>query len=1319
MLGTFPRAVDPSSEKEVVDTSVHLIPTPTPSDEKEVFDVQARLISGPPSSIEQSGSQPTLKPPTTGPTAGIASLPKRGLWTPFFLRREVAFAFVAITLAILAAAEVLNSRSLRDNGLASARLSLHYLWTFGPTAILTILAALWNQLDYQSRRNAPLVRMSRAGLLAQDSILLDYLSPWDPQALIAGINGRNWQVSLSILGALCVRLLIVLSTGLFVLRYPAVPVQIPITLKDDFNFARVNDMISDPGKISSDALGPPVFNIPYNDGTNAQFATQSFGSTNAALGVNATLEADVRVLSADLDCERAEWAYSNSSQTYVDVVEDKGLMNVTFSSDSYVITSYPIDAAASANAPLWNWDMSQSQTSIGTRGAGWIVLYGLTYTACKSKKTGIEEPCYLAAYGYSQKYNYETGTTSPSTSTIADVTRNSALPVPGSAANPTPSVLVGRASSVLIARQVAIEPDGQTTSLNYVGIKEMTSFICRPTVSISRARVRGFDGMNSTARGIKVMSILEQVPPSSVGLSEWDFAEKVRNASLIPGLLSSAFQDENQIRPVFFDTVRTLARKPSSFDYLDPDTFKNATRSAFQALTAQYAKNCLMESRESSSQGRVINIGPRLVIETLTLRLMDGFLVIFALCALTICLFFAFPGLPRDFGSAGALALLFSRSPDLMRLFSGLGSARISHIGAWLHGYRFRTVHSIEDSIPSYRICAKIDTSIPERTTQSPRKEMKWWRPAIFNRPLRTLTVVIPLLLCGGLEAGYRYSGRHQGFSSVPEGGYLKYAWTFLPALVMVATASTFSVLDFATRTFQPYHALSGSRKATAKDLVETPFGHFAVHSLIRSCFRRQWAQSATSLAVCISPLLTIVVSGLLQAGNVPIGQSRSATLSDTFVPETNNRYDFNADSSIGISSLLVYLNVSWPAFTYEKYVFPSFALLPNATDTRPSRLFEIALPGAVIESNCTVVDSTAVTWNASAPVGAPAGARLSGFAWGPMTTNTTTLWDLEGRIDLSSYKRCIDSSNNSQIQSLGFNTSNYDLPSDGAVGSAVNVDAQNVTCDGIQYGYLYAMMRTKGNAVQDLVAVNCKPRVDIVTVNATARTLDYQISNVTLNDDSDSQRRLFSTSYSLFGLIDFPCSEVSWGRRAIRCAVEALTSYSRHRISEDDLFNPATSLQAGQAFTNMMNLLVAQRFSTWHRVPLNRAPTSEIFTAQTTKLEASLLDETQYRIVQDRISTRILQSLLGVMSLCALVAWACTRSNKVLTKNPQSIAAVASLLADSDMLRDIPPGAEFMTDKELRRNGVLEGCLYSIGWWGEDRNRRFGIDMGEAEKPG
>ncbi len=46
-----------------------------------------------------------------------------------------------------------------------------------------------------------------------------------------------------------------------------------------------------------------------------------------------------------------------------------------------------------------------------------------------------------------------------------------------------------------------------------------------------------------------------------------------------------------------------------------------------------------------------------------------------------------------------------------------------------------------------------------------------------------------------------------------------------------------------------------------------------------------------------------------------------------------------------------------------------------------------------------------------------------------------------------------------------------------------------------------------------------------------------------------------------------------------------------------------------------------------------------------------------------------------------------------------------------------IPTGSGWLSNKELRNLGVFEGYLFSLGWWGEGDRRRYGIDIGQAEK--
>ncbi|KAB8245342.1 hypothetical protein F9C07_2101901 [Aspergillus flavus] len=67
-------------------------------------------------------------------------------WRPFYLRRRILLIFVIAFFGIIAALEVLNHISQVNYGIASAVEGRHYMWTYGPTAILTVIAAFWSRV---------------------------------------------------------------------------------------------------------------------------------------------------------------------------------------------------------------------------------------------------------------------------------------------------------------------------------------------------------------------------------------------------------------------------------------------------------------------------------------------------------------------------------------------------------------------------------------------------------------------------------------------------------------------------------------------------------------------------------------------------------------------------------------------------------------------------------------------------------------------------------------------------------------------------------------------------------------------------------------------------------------------------------------------------------------------------------------------------------------------------------------------------------------------------------------------------------------------
>ena len=62
-------------------------------------------------------------------------------------------------------------------GLSIRIIQNHYVWTYGPTAVLVIVISFWRQVDYYCKARTPWQEMRNGATKASRSMLLDYISP--------------------------------------------------------------------------------------------------------------------------------------------------------------------------------------------------------------------------------------------------------------------------------------------------------------------------------------------------------------------------------------------------------------------------------------------------------------------------------------------------------------------------------------------------------------------------------------------------------------------------------------------------------------------------------------------------------------------------------------------------------------------------------------------------------------------------------------------------------------------------------------------------------------------------------------------------------------------------------------------------------------------------------------------------------------------------------------------------------------------------------------------------------------------------------------
>jgi hypothetical protein len=147
---------------------------------------------------------------------------------------------------------------------------------------MAIIAALWSQVDYRSKQMAPWHAMSKKPQTADNSLLLDYISPFSPWAFYVALRRFHWAVAAALLGTMLVKLLYVLSTALFILQ--PLLVQRPIQLSmDSFSGRKYNASLVDNTPILA-WTASFLDSVSFPAGTNDQYAVQTFNASRPLPG---------------------------------------------------------------------------------------------------------------------------------------------------------------------------------------------------------------------------------------------------------------------------------------------------------------------------------------------------------------------------------------------------------------------------------------------------------------------------------------------------------------------------------------------------------------------------------------------------------------------------------------------------------------------------------------------------------------------------------------------------------------------------------------------------------------------------------------------------------------------------------------------------------------------------------------------------------------------------------------------------------------------------------------------------------------------------
>jgi hypothetical protein len=827
-------------------------------------------------------------------------------WRPFYLRRRVLL-FAAVFAIILMAIEGLVATSEKNNGIVSASSNLHYLWTYGPTALLTLVAAIWSRTEYQSKLVAPWIRLSQQASHPKHTVLLDYLSDFQLYAVFKALRNRDFLVSIASAVAIIIKVMIVISTGLISLSWTLVDhAWFPMTVQDRFvdNGARLGNS----GNLAYYIMqGLIDRNLTYPDGMSETYA---FQSVQADLPDTAETRVVVDGFESSLDCRPADVVLRGSMPGDPHYYAESTL-NLTITSPDCNVQDLKIYPGPGGNCFRDDPDRCtllfgrfhpiQCDGTAGDSGRRVLVMYGnMTYVVDRSR---VEED-------YTGQLRRHP--------TLATLNRSTQmLCVPTYAITEVEVVRNGTHT-----RSVTRSPGARNRTLDSVTGWHMMD-----------AHYAAFAGIGST----------DDAYPRSVNIS----GTVVDVDAYLKIALPSQFDTDEQLPTL-----------------LEPEPLRGMATRYYRQFAAIIAKQALVEPASVETHGSVVLFGNRLVMRTWAAQWMAGLAICCFLLA-TIGAFLVPRGgiLPHSPTTLPGMASLVAESHDLLASLRYSGAANAQSLASPLAALRFKsgTVPDPASNKPRFAILSAHEL-LDRSSTVFPQISSKHMHPGVLHPVSRCALCLVLAGLIISLELTLRKSNKEDGLGDVGDDTYIHYAWTALPAFVFGVLAMTISSMDFQVRSLAPYTALKHTINAKTFMTID-----FMDMSIPRTMFNEikfvNIGALAATTAFLVSSVFAIVSSSLFQPVAIPTVLPATLHANMSF-----KLYPYGNKEAASIASLIFESNLSYPRFTYGDLAFPplvpSVSLTPDHIVNTSSISINAEIPAVRAKLTCRLYNASKIQTN-------------------------------------------------------------------------------------------------------------------------------------------------------------------------------------------------------------------------------------------------------------------------------------------------------------------------------------------------------------------
>ncbi|KAF3913403.1 hypothetical protein ABW20_dc0108722 [Dactylellina cionopaga] len=784
-------------------------------------------------------------------------------WMPLILRPWSLIIFLVVFIGILATLIGLYVQSKRKQGLSNEKESRHYLWTYGPTAVFIVLAAFWRHLDYQIKLLMPWVELASGPKHAKLTVLLDYISPFQPVAFWDACNNRHWMVVLSAVGFATLKIATIFATGLFILQGIALETNNKnfLTYMNYFSAAGFDPYTLD-SRAGFTVYGAAALNLSYPAGTNHQYAIQSFSNPqNASLENIAAISMLANVFSAKLDCQPARLNWTDDRDLINEITPLSQFYNTTAFVPGCTLKKIRLDA------PAWLGNTTQE--------GYYARIQNSTCDEIKDPATGSR---LFVAMTFSTRADY-TNTLRNYTAFVCQPSYQiqlSQVTVPNNRLNDYSEIS-------------SIQPVGEPSALPGFTIKDLTDGIVTTLgQSANQIAVNGWD------RAFDAFFSLMSVTRPDLNYTAFMEPELLRtSASELYSALAAQIAGTSLIKPAVDNTtVNATVSKLQQRLILRPVSFI-VMAIIVVLLIAMTICLFLMVPRQGVAPRDPSSIGALATI------------------------------LSRSKGLEQSLSGTSNLSEK--ELESWLHRYRFyTTVEPSSSGRKFKV--ELVDTFPSSGHKQRFSEELDKTQIDQDRQHI-WWKPLGLKWWVIAPLVVFPIAIIIVLEVLYRKSERENGLSYIPIGSYIHYTWVYLPAFVMVVIVTLFNMLDYATRCIAPYQAMRADNTVASRGIFYSPNGKLTLPALWNAIKEKHVTVMATTFAVLIAPILTIAVSGLFYSQLVSSTSNLSvqqATWFNTSFPDYSVNTTDDIISGLIVSGNLSYPTWTYENLAFAQLALPN-----------------------------------------------------------------------------------------------------------------------------------------------------------------------------------------------------------------------------------------------------------------------------------------------------------------------------------------------------------------------------------------------------------